>query len=161
MDKYELEAKIKSMVEGYLAGENAELVELIVRRQGRDIFVKVLADKVSSDISVGECARINSRLTTAIDEEGIFPEGYILEVSSPGLDRPLTTRQDFVRCRGRHVTAFLKEPLAGRFEYTGTIEQVQEESVDIMTGGQVVNIPLSIISKAKQIISLHTTETDT
>ena len=152
MDKYELEAKLKSIVEELCKDEGAQLVELTVRRQNRDMYVQVLADKPAGGISVAECAHINHRLIIVMDEGNFCPEGYILEVSSPGLDRPLTTQKDFSRCLGKQVMVFLKEELAGKFEYTGTIESVGEDSVDITAAGAPVRIPLSVIIKAQQII---------
>jgi ribosome maturation factor RimP len=152
MDKYELESRLTSVITEYLAEQHLELVELTVRRQGPDMCVKVLADRPEGGISLSECAGVNRQLTRIIEEGSFFPGGYAVEVSSPGLDRPLTTKNDFSRCRGRRVQVFLREQYSGKFEYGGSIEGVDEEAVLIKTQDQVVRLPLSVISKAKQTL---------
>jgi ribosome maturation factor RimP len=77
---------------------------------------------------------------------------YILEVSSPGLDRPLKSRNDFLRCINRKVRVFLNEPINGKSELEGVITEVKDDSVYIVINTESIEVPLSKVAKAKQVI---------
>jgi ribosome maturation factor RimP len=87
-----------------------------------------------------------------LDAEDIIKNRYILEVSSPGLDRLLKTKSDFLRCINRRLRFFLKGPINGKVELEGIIKEVKDDGVAVDTGGLVVEIPLAQINMAKQII---------
>ena len=82
----------------------------------------------------------------------MFTGNYSLEVSSPGLDRPLKTKKDFLRVSGREVVFYLSENLHGKKEHQGVIKDVSEEKVEVQTKSGLVSIPFKIINKAVQII---------
>jgi ribosome maturation factor RimP len=86
-----------------------------------------------------------------LDENEFIDNRYILEVSSPGLDRPLVTKNDFLRCLKKRVRFFLTEPINGKPEWEGAILKADDEAVYVDIGEELV-IPLSKINKAKQII---------
>jgi ribosome maturation factor RimP len=152
MDRYEITEELSKVIAEYLAGRGLELIELICRRQGRDQVLKVLADRPEGGISLGECAQLNRELGAMLNELGILQEGYILEVSSPGLDRPLHSRSDFLRCKNKKVKFFLKELVEGKIEWDGLITEVDEDNVYINTVVKPLIIPLVKINKAKQLI---------
>src|SRR5687767_14065925 len=85
---------IRSIAEPILAQESIELVDLIYNRHGRFTTVRLLVDKVGG-ITIQECTHLNRVVGTALDEANVITESYTLEVSSPGLDRPLSTKRDF------------------------------------------------------------------
>ncbi len=78
---------------------------------------------------------------------------YILEVSSPGLDRPLKTKSDFLRCINRKAKFFLLESIKGKIELDGIITKVEDDSVYIDIDGDIIEIPLVKVNKAKQLLS--------
>jgi ribosome maturation factor RimP len=152
MDKDAIQAQLLGIVTEYLEGMDVVLVDMSLRGQGRDMYLTVLVDKPHGGISIGECARVNGGLTAIIEEGNFFPEGYFLEVSSPGIDRPLTNKADFMRCRGVSVQVFLREKLHHRCELSGTIGGVDDEALELVTPAEVIRIPLLTIDKAEQII---------
>lgn len=113
-----------------LAGLGYELVDLESSRGG---LLRIFIDSPNG-ISVEDCARVSHHLTRAFAVEGIDYER--LEVSSPGLDRPLKRLEDFARFAGRKVSVRLKLPLAGRRRYEGLLAGVEEGNVLLEVDGE-------------------------
>lgn len=152
MDRQTLINELTNIIGDYLKAQGLELVNLIYRYEGKDLFLRILVDRPEGGISLDECARLNNEISRVLDEKDILRERYILEVSSPGIDRPLAVKSDFSRCINRNVKFFLTEPIGGRRELEGLIYKVEEASVHIDAQGRRFEIPLSKIAKAKQII---------
>ena len=141
----ELEELIRSLAEPVLARHGAELIDLEVKR-GRTQLVRVVAD-TPKGIDLETCARVSGELSRMLDVEDPIQGTYTLEVTSPGLDRPLRTPEDFRRNRGRRVRLVLEDR-----QHEGVIEEVGEESVTISDGDEPVRIELAQIAKAKLIL---------
>lgn len=146
-------AGVKPFFEQRLEKEGFVLVDMRCYRNQRGEFVfEVLADRAEGGIALDECARLNQELGRVLDERHGLGAPYILEVSSPGVDRPLRTASDFRRNLGRRARFFLKGPSEGRSEYCGTVEGVEGSVVSINEQGRSIRIPLEKINKAKQVI---------
>lgn len=152
MDRQALSEELKSLIKEHLELQGLELVDLILRQEGRGLVLRVLADRLTGGISLGECAVLNSSIGELLDQKGTPEESYLLEVSSPGVDRPLETRNDFIRCTDKRVRVFLKEPWREKWEYEGIINKVTPEILYLATKENIAEIPLTLISKAKQIV---------
>lgn len=152
MDRNEIIEKLRSLIGGFLESRGYLLVDLAYRYEGRDIFLRILVDTPLGNISLGECAGLNSQIGSILDSENVIEGGYTLEISSPGLDRPLAGKFDFMRCRGRKIKVFLSELVCGKLEWDGIISKVEDEAIFIETGGNLLELPLGKINKAKQII---------
>ena len=129
-----------------------DLVELKVNRYRGDLAIQIFADRPMGGITIGECALLNRKITEALEREKIVPQDFAIEVSSPGLDRPLRSAKDFQRIVGRDVRFYLLEPVGERIEYDGMIKSVQEEHVVIERKGAEITLPLNKINKGIQII---------
>ena len=154
MDRQETLQELKSLLGDYLKAQELDLVDLIYRYEGRNLFLRILVDKPRGGINLEECARLNNEINRILDEKEILKTRYILEVFSPGLDRPLLTRSDFLRCINRNIRLFLLEAINGKVELEGVITKVEDESVYIDIEGRSVAVPLTKIKKAKQIIKI-------
>jgi ribosome maturation factor RimP len=152
MDRQEIIAQLQNIIDDYLKIQGLHLVDLIYRHEGRDLIVRILVDRPEGGITVGECAKLNIQISNLLDEKEIVQTRYILEVVSPGLDRPLKTKNDFLRCTNRRVGFFLNEPINGKIELEGLISKVENDSVYIESRSEIIEIPLTKINKAKQII---------
>ncbi len=144
--------EFKSFLADFLKTRNLDLIDVIHRYEGRDLFLRILVDKPEGGISLGECALLNRALSDILDERNILEQRYILEVSSPGLDRPLKTENDFSRCLNKRVRFFLNEFINGKLEWDGIINNVSGGTVYIDVGKVTIQAPLDKINKAKQII---------
>ena len=128
-----------------LAGLGYELADLETSRGG---LLRVFIDSPRG-ISVEDCARVSNHLTRAFAVEGIDFER--LEVSSPGLDRPLKRPEDFVRFAGRKVNVRLRLPREGRRRFEGAIAAVEGDGVLLDVEGQQVRFAFAEIDRARLV----------
>lgn len=138
-----IEAGIKPLAES----SGLELVEVKLAGVGSHTLVRVFVDK-EKGVSIDECARLSSRISGYLEAEDLIPYRYKLEVSSPGLDRPLTTQADFRRKRGERVTLFMRDKADPRNQSQGIISSVEDENLVFARNGSEEKIPLAIIEKA-------------
>lgn len=119
-----LRDKIKPLVEE----ENLELVDLEFSEGGPASLLRVYVDKTAG-VTVDQCADLSKRIGDLLDIEDLIPGRYRLEVSSPGLDRPLVSAADFKRKTGEKVKVFFKEQIDGKMEMVGKIKGFDGENI--------------------------------
>lgn len=120
---------------------------------GRRIL-QIMADrKDGSQISVDDCAQISQTLSAIFDVEDPVPGAYDLEVSSAGIDRPLTRPKDFAAYAGFEAKVETRLPINGRKRFRGDIDGLAGEIVAMTVDGTTVEIPLSAISTAKLVLT--------
>ena len=147
----ELVPGLEGLIKDFLSVQGIELVELDCNHEGGNLVLRLIVDKPEGGITIGECIKVNRRLGEMFEEKEIIKENYVLEVNSPGLDRPLKTPADFSRCKGREVKFFLIEPINGKIEIDARISGVSEEGVEAETPQGACFIPFSKLNKAKQL----------
>lgn len=140
-----LEERIRSLAEAVLARHDAELVELVVRR-GRTQLVRVVTDR-DGGIDLDTCAQVSAELSRMLDADDPLVGRYTLEVTSPGLDRPLRTPADFRRVLGRRVRIVLAQG-----QHEGTLEEVGGDRVRLTTEEGPVEVALTDVASAKVIL---------
>lgn len=145
----ELKKNLETLAAPVFAEAGVDLIELNVRRQGGEVVVQILADFPSGGINLEQCSLLNRTMVDLIDQNMTIDQEYSLEVSSPGLDRPLLTRKDFARVLHQEIRCVLKQPVAGKREHTGILKEVKETEVcvDTQRYGEVL-IPLEHIQKS-------------
>jgi ribosome maturation factor RimP len=136
---------VAKLVETTLTGLGYELVDLEVSARG---MMRVFIDKPEG-ISLQDCERVSHQLTRLFTVEGVNFER--LEISSPGLDRPLKKQADFVRFRGQKVQFKLRVPLNGRKNFVGILGELQDELLQLDVDGVLVAIDLSNLDKARLV----------
>jgi ribosome maturation factor RimP len=102
-------------------------------------------------VTVDDCAAVSRQLSAILDVEDPFPGSYTLEVSSPGLDRPLVTPADFRRFQGEVVKVRLLNALDGRRNFTGRLVETTGESVVIEADHERFQLPLAEIERARLV----------
>lgn len=147
-----LNEKIEKIALPFLDEMDAELVDLNIHRHRGEVTIQILADKSQGGITINDCAALNRKIRDAFEMKNIIMGPYVLEVSSPGLDRPLKTIKDFRRVIGREVRFFLSEAVAERIEHAGVVKNVDDDRVIIKAQNIEIAIPLGKINKAKQMI---------
>jgi len=135
------------------ASANVELIDLICRQEGRKLIIRILADHPQAGITLDECAMLNRRLGELLDEKDIISCEYILEVSSPGLDRSLKRQKDFLRCLDKEVVFFLNDFIDGKCQWQGVVTKADEACVFIQVSEKIIEIPLTKINKAQLVIN--------
>lgn len=151
MDRQTLQ-ELRISIEPFVKERGFELVDMYFRYEAGRTVLGILADRPEGGITIDECTFLNRELSVVMDEKNAISEPYVLEVSSPGIDRPLTSKEDFRRCKGRAVTVYLQEPVSDKSEFSGEIKDVNDSILTLIVEGQDVQVPIEAISKAKQII---------
>ena len=140
---------IKEAISNLLTDNKIELVDISYRRRGGKMALSLLVDK-EDGITLDDCTRLNEEIGRILDKGEMIPDSYLIEVSSPGLDRHLKTRRDFERATGKVINVHTYEPIAEKRDHNGPVESVDDEAVTV--GG--VKIPLAKISKARLEINI-------
>src|SRR5690554_2206539 len=143
---------IKEKISSFISQDaDIEVVDVRVGSQGGRMRIQVLLDK-EGGISMEDLTEVNRRLSKAMDQWDMVSDSYLLEVSSAGLERPLTKLEHFKRFHGKKVKIVLKEPLVEkRRKLTGLIAGVEGDEVSIEDDAQVLNIDFSNIKKANLV----------
>ena len=150
MQKHYLQDLIEPQVEKL----GFELVRVITVGQANPTL-QVMIDVAdgSRDITVDDCAGVSRVLSDLLDEKDPIKDKYILEVSSPGLDRPLTKLKHFVRYKGYDVKIETENKVENRKRFKGKIADVDDENVVINMEDTQYTIPFAEINKAKLVIT--------
>lgn len=114
--------------------------------------LQVMAERSDgAGMTVEDCAAISQALSPALDVEGAIAGGYILEVSSPGLDRPLVKPEHFARYVGRDARVETTEPVEGRRRFRGRIAGCVENRLRLEVEGRVFEVPLVAVRRARLV----------
>ncbi len=138
---------ITSLLEATLPGLGYEFVHLELSRG----LMRVFIDRAGG-INVDDCAIVSNHLTRVFAVEGIDYER--LEVSSPGLDRPLTRAEDFQRFAGERAQVKMRVPIAGRKNFTGVLRGVSQSALTLEVDGALVSLDLAQVDKARLVPNL-------
>ena len=134
-----------------IAEHEAELVELTCRPQGRQLNVCLLVDKVG-EVTIQQCAAINRQVNQALETANLIEESYTVEVSSPGLDRPLVTKRDFERTVGEDLKLDIRIEDGRLKELQGMLLAVQPDAVVLKTLSGNLTVPFTQIRTAKKAL---------
>jgi len=144
----EIVDRVKELIAPYLEEKGIELVDMIYRREQGGMTLRVLAD-TPQGITVAECEALNNYLSELLDKENVIEEHYLLEISSPGLDRPMKTDRDFERSLDRALEVTTYEPVDGRKTHEGRLIGLDKENIVIETDGVSIVIPKKSIAVAR------------
>lgn len=148
MQKDELLTRIRDIVSNIFDEHKIELVDMTYRREGGVKVLRILADK-DNGITVDECAKMNEIVGETLNREDFINENYVLEISSPGLDRPLKTKKDFARVKGKRIRVYTFAPIDEKKEFVGALETVDEDNITVSSdNAKFTKIPIDKISKA-------------
>jgi ribosome maturation factor RimP len=127
----------------------------LVRERGAQVL-RIVLDRpwpgptANDGVTLEDCARVSEEISTILDVEDPLPDRYTLEVSSPGLDRPLRHRDDYVRFEGRLAKIVLSEPVNRQTAFAGRLRGIEGDEVLFESeGGKAVRLPLRLISRAR------------
>jgi len=144
---------------GRVAGSyGLDIFDVQFRREGRGLVLRVQIDRpgpsatATESVSVDDCARISRDLSAVLDVEDLVPDAYTLEVSSPGLDRPLRSADDYRRFSGRQAKLVMREPVDGQKYFKGRLGGVEDGAVVAVLidaeDGRRHRVPIDVITRA-------------
>src|SRR5580692_13182189 len=128
-----------------------ELLDLELAQAGRGGVLRIFIDGLKPDasVTVDDCAAVSHAVSEVLEIEDPIKGNYTLEVSSPGFDRILRKRSHFERFLGERIFAELKVPIDGRRRFVGRLKSVEGGSIVVEVDGQVHDLPLERIHKAR------------
>lgn len=130
-----------------LEEKGMEFVDLQFRRESTGWVLRLFVDKAGG-ITVDDCAEISRELGTHLDVKELIPYNYRLEISSPGVNRPLKKLDDFKRFMGHTIQITTVSPLENRRKFTGLLKAVNENAIIIEVDGKELTILFPLINKA-------------
>lgn len=142
--------ELKQLITPVVAGLGFELWGLEYRVQRNSALLRIFIDGPNG-INLDDCAAVSDQVSGVLDVEDPIPVPYRLEVSSPGMDRPLFTPDQFRRYQGEDVRVRLNWPVEGQRNYRGRISGVEEAAVILDVEENPVRLPLEAISRARLV----------
>lgn len=131
----DIEHRVESLVMPIIEEGNFELVDVEYVKEGSNFYLRVFADK-EGGINIDDCVLISRALEVKLDEEDFIPDAYILEVSSPGLGRPLKKEKDFKRSIGKDVDIKLFKAVDQKKEFTGVLKDYTADEIVLDIDGE-------------------------
>jgi len=145
------EDDLRGLVSEQVAEEGLVLIEIKLARNKASTIVRVFADR-QGGITVSECARLSRKLALVLDNRSVFDGRYVLEVSSPGLERPLKTAEDFELKVGENIRLYYMDDSDANRQLEGKLEAAANNRVTIVTEDGQFDIELDRISKGQIIL---------
>jgi len=162
----DLRHRLLEVLEPRLAAEHVELVDVEIEARRRRRTIRLLVDHLptprpGSDprgeeeaepagVTINDCARISRRVEDILDAEDLIPFPYVLEVSSPGADRPLSRPAHYDRFRGERVTIRMDEAYGPRRQFTGVLRGLRDDQACVrLSGEEEILLPLDRIHRAR------------
>ncbi len=139
--------KIEALVEPALSDMGYELVAVQYLSEHGRWILRILADKPGG-ITLDDCALLSRRIGPLLDIKDIISHEYVLEVSSPGLDRPLVKEEDFLQAIGKKIKVRMVVPVNGRRRFTGYLREFQGRTLYVAVDDQMVTLPRKGVEKA-------------
>ncbi len=125
------EAKVLTIVEPILTEKSLELADLEFVKEGPNWYLRIYIDK-EGGVTIEDCESVSRILEKKLDEKDPIEQAYILEVSSPGIDRPLKKPEHFQKYIGEIIDIKLYKPLEGKKEYQGELKQFENGVITII-----------------------------
>ncbi|MFZ5765718.1 MAG: ribosome maturation factor RimP [Thermodesulfobacteriota bacterium] len=143
--------EVARIVEPVLIESGLELVEVQFRQEQVGLVLRIVIYR-KDGVGIDDCARVSREVGHLLDVEDLIAEKYHLEVSSPGLDRPLKTEKDFIRALGEMITLKVDDSAGQGITHCGVVTDVRNGVVSIQTQAGSLAFPLTDIKKARREI---------
>ena len=150
--KSAMDRRLAEIVAPVIEGMGFELVRIRLMG-GNTRTLQIMAERPEGGIGVEECGEISTAVSAVLDVEDPISGAYSLEVSSPGIDRPLTRPKDYDRYAGHEAKIETNEPVDGRKRFKGVLKGLAGEAVKLESDGEVISLPLTEIAKAKLVLT--------
>ncbi|MGY6089483.1 ribosome maturation protein RimP [Avibacterium paragallinarum] len=145
-----LEEKLRDLLQDSVEDLGCELWGIECQRMGRFLTVRLYIDK-EGGVSVDDCADVSRQVSAILDVEDPIADKYNLEVSSPGLDRPLFTLNQYARFIGQEILVHLRIPVLDRRKWQGVLEKIDNDMLTLIVEGQPQVLVFGNIQKANVV----------
>lgn len=145
-DKNQIIEKIIKIVNPFIEEMKLSLVDVEYLQDGGFWYVRIFIENLNGDLNIEDCSKLSSKIENEVEE--LIEHKFFLEVSSPGLERPLKRIEDYIRFMGEKVTLHLKHKLDDKKQYKATIKKVDGENILFLIDKKEVAIKFNEIRKA-------------
>jgi len=145
-----LEQKLQDLLQGSVEDLGCELWGIECQRVGRYLTVRLFIDK-EGGVTVEDCADVSRQVSAVLDVEDPIADKYNLEVSSPGLDRPLFTFAQYTRYIGQEIVVHLRIPVADRRKWQGELAKIENDMITLIVDKQEQILAFGNIQKANVV----------
>ena len=142
--------ELKRLLEAPIERLGYELSDLEVKLGGRDGVLRVFIDRPEG-IGLEDCEVVSRQVSALLDVEDPLPGHYVLEVSSPGLDRRLTKPEHYQRFLGEEVKVKLRFPVEGRRNFRGALKAATDENIEVEVDGVAHSLQIAMIESARLV----------
>jgi ribosome maturation factor RimP len=143
----EILERVRFLADPIVSSAGMELVEVQYRREARGWVLRLLIDK-EGGVTLDDCTLISREVGRNLDVEDFISTPYTLEVSSPGLNRPLKTERDYLKYRGHLIRVKTFSPVGNRRQFKGKLLGISNREIEIQVDQEVCQIPLANVAKA-------------
>lgn len=145
----ELQDAVTRLIEPVIHDLGIELVDIALKKMGGKALLRVYIDS-ETGVTIDDCEQVSREVETILDVEDLIPCSYVLEVSSPGLDRPLKKPEDFLRFKGHMIRVVTREPIGKQTFFIGSLAEATDSNIVLhLPKDREVNITYDIISSAR------------
>lgn len=136
-----IEKAVLELTEELAEKQGVYVVDVSYKKENGERFLRFFLDKPGG-VGIDDCEAFSRAAETLLDEKDLIPEAYLLEVSSPGVDRKLRTEREFVWYLGREVEVKLYRAADGKKEFSGILSEYQNETAWIESEGKTIKVPV-------------------
>lgn len=122
---------VKELIKEKVESLNVELYDVIYEKQGNEYFLRVLIDNEEEHVDLDTCVSVSEVVSSILDEKDPISNEYFLEVTSPGVERPLKNVEQFKKAVGKYILVDVSEPVEGYDQLVGTITNVDDDGFDL------------------------------
>jgi ribosome maturation factor RimP len=143
--------QVENFISPLLAEMDIELVEIQFQREGHGWVLRLFIDR-EGGVTLADCTTVSREVSRYMEVEDPIEHAYHLEVSSPGLERPLKKKDDFVRFVERRARIKMRDKLEGQRVFVGILKGVEDENVLFLVDDQLHHLPLIGIARARLVL---------
>ncbi len=148
-----VEERIEEIIADSVAALGYDIVRVLVSGKQRRVLQIMIERRDGAIITIDDCTDVSRTVSTLLDVDDPLPGAYSLEISSPGIDRPLTRPADFDRFAGFDARVEMRAPIDGRRRFQGKLLGRAGEDVRLEVDGQETRLPLAEIQRAKLLLT--------
>jgi ribosome maturation factor RimP len=127
----EIQQKVTELIGPVITDMGIDLIDIELKRMGGKALLRVYIDR-EEGVTIDDCEQVSREISSVLDVEDPIPYSYVLEVSSPGLDRPLKKPEDFIRFKGNTVRVITREPIGKQTFFIGSLAKATDSDIVLL-----------------------------
>jgi len=146
-----VEETIWAIADPIVQEHGMELIEVEFVKEGAEWFLRIFMDKEDGTVDLDDCESISRKISDVLDDSDPIEQEYRLEVSSPGIERPLRRLKDFQRFCGEKIQVKTFADVQGKKKMIGILQEASEEAIVVNMDGEIITVPMKQIAKANLV----------